>query len=110
MESTQDTLIKWSIWNIKDKDLLNLLVAREGGRTTIRIIDKILEKPFNKNQLSKNLNLDYNTITYHINIIKSHEYITEEKFDKSCFYHPSEKLFKSIKEYNLVKEYLKNDK
>ena len=98
------------IWKISDKELLNLLIGRDGGKTAIKIIDEILKRPYNKNQLSNKLNLDYNTITYHIDIIYKHEYITKEKFGESYFIHPSDKLFKSLEEYKLIKEYLKNKK
>ena len=92
---------------INDKELLNLIVGRDGGKTTIRIIDKILTKPYNKNQLAKALKLDYNTITHHINIMTNHEYILKLKFENTFYYHPSDKLIKSLDEYNLIRKYLK---
>lgn len=95
------------IWKIKDKELLNLIVGRDGGKTTIRIIDKILTEPYNKNQLARTLKLDYNTITHHINIIYNHNYILKLKFENTYYYHPSDKLIKSLGEYNLIREYLK---
>ena len=102
----QKTLIRWNIWNIKDKELLNLIVGRKGGKTTIKIIDKILEKPKNKNQIANELGLDYKTICYHINIMTEHDYLLEEKCNKRYYYHPSDKLFKSLDEYNIIKEYV----
>ena len=96
-----------SIWEINDKELLNLIVGRDGGKTTIKIIDKILTKPYNKNQLAKALKVDYNTITHHINIMTNHEYILKLKFENTFYYHPSDKLIKSLDEYNLIRKYLK---
>ena len=98
---------KKEIWQINDKELLNLIVGRDGGKTTIRIIDKILTEPYNKNQLAKTLKLDYNTITHHINIIYKHEYILKSKFEKTYFFYPSDKLIKSLDEYYLIRDYLK---
>lgn len=95
------------IWRVKNKELLNLIAGRDGGKTTIRIIDKILTEPYNKNQLSKTLKLDYNTITYHINIIYNHNYIKKLKFGNSYYFHPSDKLIKSLDEYYLIRKYLK---
>lgn len=110
MKDKQSVLVPGHIWDMRDKELLNLIVAREGGETTIRIIDLILDRPYNKNQIAKMLELDYNTITHHINIIKKHEYISDEQFDNVHYYHPTKKLFKSLDEYKFIKEYLLNNK
>lgn len=91
---------------VKDKDLINMLVGRTGGKTTMRILDKIIQKPYNKHQLSRILKLDYNTISYHIDILCKYNYATEEKFESNYFYSPSNKLFNNIEEYNLIKEFL----
>ena len=109
LASIQKTLKEWNLSNISDKELLYLIVGRKGGKTTIRILDKILMKPYNKNQLANQLNLDYNTITHHIKIIESYDYITEVRFENIYYYQPSEKLFKSIDEYNIIKESMQND-
>lgn len=101
--------IKKSFWEIKDKNLLNLIVARDGGKTTIRIIDTILHKPHNKHQISKTLNIDYKTVTYHLELMQKYDYVTEEKFGKKFYFHPSDKLFKNLEEYNLIKELLKKE-
>ena len=95
---------------VKDKNLMTLVIARNGGHTTMRILDKLLERPYNKNQLSEILELDYNTISYHINIIHEYEYVVEEKFENTYFYFPSEKLYNNLKEYNLIKEFLNTNK
>jgi predicted transcriptional regulator len=90
--------------NIKDKELFNMLMSSNGGKTRIRIIDAIILMPSNANQLSKRLNLDYKTITYHLDIICNHRYATKEKFDKQTFYYPSDRLIKRLDEYILIKE------
>ena len=100
----QRTLFGWNIWEIKDKELLNLLKGRKGGRTTMQILDEILEGPKNKNQISKKLHIDYNTVTYHVNLLTRHEYIIGVKLEHSTYFHPSEKIFKSKDDYNLIKE------
>ncbi|WP_462315956.1 winged helix-turn-helix domain-containing protein [Methanobrevibacter sp.] len=108
MTSLQKTLYAWNLLEIKDKELLNFLVGREGGKTSIMILDLILQKPYNKNQLARQLGLDYNTVTYHIKIMCAHNYITSEKFEKSVFYYPTEKFNKVHDEYTLLKEYVLN--
>lgn len=97
------------IWQIKNKELINLIIGRKGGETTTKIIDKILIKPYNINQLSKMLNLDYKTVTYHIEIIYELKYVEKEEFKNSTLYYPSNKLFNCLDEYNLIKEFIKNE-
>lgn len=95
------------IANIEDKELFNMLKGAKGGQTRIRILDAILAEPSNANQLAKKLNLDYKTITYHLNIICNHNYATKEQFEKSTYYHPSDRLIKRLDEYTIIKEQLK---
>ncbi|MBR5503828.1 MAG: winged helix-turn-helix transcriptional regulator [Methanobrevibacter sp.] len=95
------------IANIEDKELFNMLKGAKGGQTRIRILDAILAEPSNANQLAKKLNLDYKTITYHLNIICNHNYATKEQFEKSTYYHPSDRLIKRLDEYTIIKERLK---
>lgn len=106
--STQETLMTWALLDIKDKELLNFLVGREGGKTSILILDLIIQKPYNKNQLAKQLGLDYNTVNYHIKIMCDHDYVTAEKFEKRVFYYPSEKFNKVYEEYKILKKYVLN--
>ncbi len=93
---------------VKDKELYNMILGTNSSRTRILIIDEILKKPYNANQLSKKLKLDYKTIRYHMEIICKHQYAIEEKFEKYTYYHPSDKLIKHIDEYIQIKEYWKN--
>ena len=108
MASSQKTLVDWGFVDIKDRELWNFLVGRKGRKTSILILDLILEKPYNKNQLATQLGFDYNTITYHIKIMCDHDYIKGEKFEKSVFYYPTEKFNKVHDEYKLLKEYVLN--
>lgn len=87
-----------------DKELFDLIVIRNGGENSIRIIDEILVKPTNANQIANRLHLDYKTVTYHLNIICSHNYLIKEKFDNHYSYFPSEKLIRSLDEYNRIKK------
>ncbi len=108
MKTVQKTLLAWNIWNVEDDELLTLIIGRNGGKTTARIIDALLKKPLNKNQISKLLNLDYKTVSYHINLIITNEYIYEIKIKKVNFYKPSKKLFKHIEEYKLIRDHILN--
>lgn len=104
--SKQDVL-KNKIWKIENQELITLLINRKGGKTTMRILDELLIQPLNKNELCKTLELDYKTITYHINIIRETNYVEELQFGHVKFYRPSKKLFKNLESYYLIKDCLK---
>lgn len=90
---------------INDKKLLNLLLSRQGGKTTAKILESILKKPQNKNQIANSLNVDYNTITYHMNIICKYDYVVEEKIGEKNIYYPSDKFLKSLNDFERIKEF-----
>ncbi len=88
----------------ESKELAILIMGRNGGRTTMKILDEILIRPSNANQLSKKLNVDYNTIIHHTNIMKEHDFITRNEFNKAYYFQPTEKLIKHIDEYHIIKQ------
>lgn len=94
------------IFMIKNKKLLYLLEVRTGGRTTMTIIDKILEEPKNRYQLSKELGLNYSTVDYHLKMSCKLDFIHEEKMGNYFYYFPTENLFNSLDEYYLLKEHI----
>lgn len=104
---TRKALIPTRIYALNNRELSNLLIGRKGGKTTIRIIDKLLLKPYNANELSKVLDLDYKTIIHHINIIYEHKYVEKEELENCILYYPSNKLFNCLEEYKLIKKFLK---
>lgn len=57
------------------KVLWYLIAGSKGGVNRARIIKALFERPFNVNQLSKELNLDYKTVEHHIKILKDHKII-----------------------------------
>ena len=92
------------IFNLKNKELVDLIICRKGGRTTMDIIDKILVMPYNTNQLSKILKVDYNTISHHTKIMEEYEFITKNRIRREYYIHPTDKLINSLEEYYYIKE------
>jgi len=64
-----------------------LLAGMKGGINRARIIKSLHERPFNANQLSEELNLDYKTVRHHIKILEQNNIIkpSGEKYGKMYF-------------------------
>jgi predicted transcriptional regulator len=59
------------------KNVLYWLIANSlGGYNRGRIIEEIIQKPQNANELSKNLNIEYKTIRYHLKVLEDNGVIT----------------------------------
>ena len=83
MEDNNDKSVK------ENRELMNLILGRKGGETTIRIIDQLLERPYNINQLSK--------IPYSINFKVSFYIKRRNRIWQSILsYKKIEKKFKGI--------------
>jgi len=64
-----------------------LIAGMKGGINRARIIKALHERPYNANQLSEELNLDYKTIRHHIKVLEQNNLIksTGEKYGKMYF-------------------------
>mgnify|MGYP006302743421 CR=1 FL=1 len=58
-----------------EKALWYLLVGTRGGENRARIIAAIDERPQNANQLAEQLDLDYNTVRHHLDMLQDHQII-----------------------------------
>ncbi len=59
------------------KLLLYLFTGTKGGYTRLKIIIKLEARPFNTNQLSKELGLDYKAIQHHMKILEKNNLVTK---------------------------------
>jgi DNA-binding transcriptional ArsR family regulator len=50
-----------------------LIAGTRGGPTRVRIIRAIEERPRNANQLAEHLDVDYNTVRYHLDMLTDHD-------------------------------------
>ncbi|MDO5852106.1 MAG: winged helix-turn-helix domain-containing protein [Methanobacteriaceae archaeon] len=66
------------------KVLLWLILGTKGGINRARIIKKLNERPYNINQLSKELDVNYRTISHHINKLEEMNVVESygEKYGK----------------------------
>ena len=95
------------VTTIKKSELTELILGRKGGETTIKIIERLLLRPYNMNQLAKILHLEYKTINYHMTMIQEHNYVIKGEGNYGSLYYASPKLIKSLNEFEQIKKYIK---
>jgi len=80
-----------------------LIVGTKGGVNRARIIRALNERPFNANQLSEVLGLDYKTVRHHLKVLLENKIITAagEGYGSAYFLSPGME-----EEYEVFKEYL----
>jgi predicted transcriptional regulator len=75
------------------KNVLYWLLANSlGGFNRGRILKELFKKPQNANELSKNLNLEYKTVRYHLKVLEENKLITSVGGGYGKTYFPSEEL------------------
>lgn len=72
--------------------LWHLIGGTKGGETRARIINALRERPFNPNQLSENLDLDYKTVTYHLRKLEDNGLVEAREEDYGQMYSISDRL------------------
>ena len=89
----------------KNVDILKIiLLQKKGGKTSARIIEKLLVRPYNPNQIADLLDISYNTARYHLKIMLEYDLI-EKKTNKygSC-YEVTDNLMDEIESFYKLKD------
>ena len=81
------------------KNVLYWLLANSlGGFNRGRILNELLKKPQNANELSNNLKLEYKTVRYHLKVLEENNLITSVGGGYGKTYFPSDE-FNENKQY-----------
>ena len=59
-----------------EKILWWLITGTKGGFNRGRIINLLLKRPYNANQLAQKLELDYKTVRHHIKVLEDNNVVT----------------------------------
>jgi len=87
--------------NIKNV-LWYVLAGTKGGPTRIKILKLLKERPYNSNQLSAVMKMDYKTVQHHLRVLEENRLITngDEKYGKMYFttqiFEQSNEIFQEI--------------
>ena len=59
-----------------------MVAGSRGGTNRARIIEALHDRPYNVNQLSLELDLDYKTIQHHIKVLEDHDILVNSSEEK----------------------------
>ena len=86
------------------KLLHQVFLKRKGGKTSAKIVDLLLVRPYNSSQIAKIINMNYNTIEYHLDILCKNKLVMAESDSYGSLYYPTEILLNNHEEYEKIKE------
>ena len=81
-----------------------LLLGKKGGKTSAKIIEMILVRPYNPNQLAKQLGMTYNTVQRHMKIMQKYKLLEKKSSGYGSIYEATPKLIKDIEKFNELKK------
>jgi CTP-dependent riboflavin kinase len=86
--------------------LVFLLLQRKGGQTTARVIERLLIRPYNSNQMADALNVSYNTAAYHLRLMLKNKLIEKRNSNYGTYYVATEKLLNEKDSFEEIKKLL----
>lgn len=69
-----------------EKALWYLLAGTRGGENRARIIESLDERPRNANQIAEDLDVDYNTVRHHLEMLVDHNVLETSGDDYGQLY------------------------
>jgi len=58
-----------------EKALWYLFAGTRGGANRVRIVRELEDRPRNANELAERLDVDYNTVTHHLDMLEEHDVV-----------------------------------
>lgn len=87
-----------------EKVLWYLIAGTRGGKNRSRIIHALDERPRNANQLADALDLEYNTIRYHLDMLQEHDVIEEGEQEYGKLYFLTDQFEHHRDEFDTITE------
>ena len=87
-----------------EKALWYLLVGTRGGENRARIIAELDDRPRNANQLAECLDVDYNTVRHHLDMLQEHDVIEPGGDDYGKLYFLTDRFERHRDQYEEITE------
>lgn len=87
-----------------NKTLERILLQKKGGKTTARMIELLLVRPYNSNQIAKNLDISYNTAYYHFQLMLKLGLVEKEETKYGTYYIANDNLINAKEQFEKIKK------
>jgi len=85
-----------------EKALWYLLAGTRGGESRARIIRALDDRPRNANRLADELDLEYNTIWYHLDTLVDHDVVEEGDQEYGKLYFLSDRFERNRESFETI--------
>jgi DNA-binding MarR family transcriptional regulator len=89
-----------------EKALWYLIAGTRGGENRARVIRCLLERPRNPNQLAEELELDYNTVKHHLDMLEEHDVVERSGDDYGALYFVTDRFEHHRETFEKITEHL----
>lgn len=86
-----------------------MIAGTRGGKTRGKILNALIDRPCNANQLSEILDFDYKTVKHHLEVLKKNKLIVTEGDKYGVIYFPSQMLEDNQDEFNKIFDVINRD-
>jgi predicted ArsR family transcriptional regulator len=84
------------------KILWHVIAGTRGGEKRVRIIRALSERPHNANQLAERLDICYNTVRHHLEILEEHNIVTPGVKEYGKLYHLTDQFEQHRDEFERI--------
>jgi DNA-binding transcriptional ArsR family regulator len=85
-----------------EKALWYLLAGTRGGANRARIIRSLDDRPRNANQLAEELDVDYNTVRHHLDVLLDHDVVERGGDDYGAMYFLTDRFDRHREEFETI--------
>jgi len=89
-----------------EKALWYLIAGTRGGENRARMIRCLLERPRNPNQLAEELELDYNTVKHHLDMLEEHDVVERSGDEYGALYFVTDRFEHHRETFEEITEHL----